>query len=251
MRGIYKIINVVNNNFYVGSAVNFKKRKAKHFYALKKGVHSNGHLQAAWNKYGENAFIFAVVQEVSAEEDLLAAENVWLHEHVGKDYCYNLGTDATAPLLGIKGSAHPMFGFTHTEETKRKIGEHSKNQIQSDETKAKRIATMTGQTYSLERRINLSKAISGDKNPNYGKPRSDEFKEKVSKAIVAAMPMGAIIEFPSITALREALGLKPSTVNNALKHGKALRMGSCKGWSFFYKENYNYDIAFPDGKGPR
>ncbi|MFZ9650084.1 MAG: GIY-YIG nuclease family protein, partial [Fluviibacter sp.] len=35
MRCIYKIINVRNNKFYIGSAVDFKRRKAKHLWRLR------------------------------------------------------------------------------------------------------------------------------------------------------------------------------------------------------------------------
>lgn len=253
MRVIYKIINAINNKFYIGSAVKFGRRKATHLRLLRNGKHSNKHLQAAWDLYGENAFVFAVIEEVPDGEDILAAENVWLKEHAGQDHCYNIAMDATAPTLGMTGDKCYRYGksYPHTEATKVKIGVSSKGRPQSEETRAKRIATMTGQTHSIERRINLSNAISGEKNHNYGKPRSDEFKEKVSRKVVMIAPDNIERLYPSILALREATGLKPSTVNNALKHGKPLRMGAYKGWSFFYKENYNYDIAFPDGKGPR
>ena len=87
-RGIYKIINVINNKFYVGSAVDLKRRKTRHFSELRTGKHNNRYLQASWNKYGEQAFVFVIVEELNPEADLLVAENVWLKEHVGKEYCY-------------------------------------------------------------------------------------------------------------------------------------------------------------------
>jgi group I intron endonuclease len=133
-RGIYKIINVINNKFYVGSAVNFEKRKARHLWRLRRGDHVNKKLQAAWAKYGEAAFVFAMIQEVPETEDLLAAENVWLFEHVGKDYCYNIATDATAPQTGMYGEKNAMWGktFTHSEDAKRRIGAASKVRVQSE-----------------------------------------------------------------------------------------------------------------------
>ena len=57
--GIYKIINNINNDFYIGSAKDLDKRKASHFYNLKTNRHINNHLQNAVNKYGiENFEIF-------------------------------------------------------------------------------------------------------------------------------------------------------------------------------------------------
>lgn len=230
MRGIYKIINVINNKFYVGSAVNFKKRKARHWNELRKNIHNNGHLQAAWNKYGEQAFTFVVIQEVDAQEDLLAAENAWLKECVGKPNCYNIGTDATAPMLGVKGTDHPAFGYKHTQETLTKISKTSRERTFTDEVNKRKTAHLHGKPKSAEIRAKISKTLSGAGNPNYGKPRSDEFKEKVSRKVVMIAPDGEKHTYPSILALREATGLKPSTVNNALKHGKTMRAGSYKGW---------------------
>jgi group I intron endonuclease len=66
-QGIYKIINIINNKFYVGSTVNFRKRKSKHFSELRAGKHKNKYLSAAWSKYGEQAFVFVVVEEVYEE----------------------------------------------------------------------------------------------------------------------------------------------------------------------------------------
>jgi hypothetical protein len=43
-------------------------------------------------------------------------------EHVGKEYCYNLGIDATAPMIGMGGELSPTWGYKHTDEAKEKIG---------------------------------------------------------------------------------------------------------------------------------
>jgi hypothetical protein len=46
--GIYKILNIVNNKFYVGSASSnggFKKRWNEHKSGLRNGCHPNKHLQ--------------------------------------------------------------------------------------------------------------------------------------------------------------------------------------------------------------
>ena len=232
--GIYKIINIKNNKFYVGSAVNFSRRKTRHFSELRNNKHNNKHLQAAWDKYGENAFIFAIVEEVTDKHALLAAENVWLREHVGKDYCYNIGVNATAPMLGKSGNLSPTWGMKHTNQAKQKITKALKTQIQTEETKAKRRASMKGHIVSTETRFKISQTLQGEGNYWYGKQRPDHGK-KVSKAIIATDNKGVSTEYPSISALREALQLKPSTVNRALKSGKPLTRGPITGWQFRYK----------------
>ncbi len=234
-RCIYKIINVINNKFYVGSAVNFEKRKARHLWRLRRGDHANKHLQAAWQKYGDKAFVFAVVEVVPESADLLAAENVWLKQHVGKDYCYNLGTDATAPQLGMSGSKNAMWGktFSHTDAAKARIGAAAKARVQSPEEKAKRQATLKGRVIPVDTRAKISATLSGEGNFWYGKKRPDH-GAKVSKAVEVCDATGSVTTYLSIQALREALDLKPPTVNRALKSGKPLTRGPLKGWSFKY-----------------
>lgn len=233
-RGIYKIINVINNKFYVGSAEDFTRRKRVHWWMLRRGNHANKHLQAAWLKYGEPAFTFVIVEELPPEADVLAAENIWLKEHVGKDYCYNLATDATAPTLGWAGEKNPMWGktFSHTEEAKAKIAAASAARVQTEEEKAKRRKSMKGHHISAATKAKISATLSGEGNYWYGKKRPDH-GAKVSRAVIARRPDGETV-YPSIAALREELGIKPPTVNRALKSGKPLTRGKYVGWQFLY-----------------
>ena len=228
--GIYKIINLVNNKFYVGSAVNLRRRKARHFSELRNNRHNNRHLQAAWLKYGEKSFVFVVVEEVPDLAKLLDAENIWLKEHVGKDYCYNLGVDAVAPMLGKTGELSPTWGRKRTSVelaaqnwTGRRHRKESRDKIR---------AYLIGKPRPAEVRAKIAAAVSGERNPNYGKPRDATFLAKVSRRVVVIKPDGTATVYPSIKALREEVGLKPPTVNRALKSGLPLTRGPCKGWIF-------------------
>jgi group I intron endonuclease len=232
-RGIYKIINVVNNKFYVGSAVDLKRRKARHFSELRNGRHNNRHLQAAWGKYGEQAFVFVVVEQLATDADLLAAENVWLKEHVGKDHCYNIGVDATAPMLGMSGELSPTWGYRHSGENLKKIGVASKARVQSDDEKQKRRLTMRGKPQPAEVRAKISATLSGEGNFWYGKKRPDH-GQKVSKAVAVTDSSGSAATYSSISAVRCALGMKPPTVNRALKSGTPIKRGKFAGWTFKY-----------------
>lgn len=223
-RGIYKIINVINNKFYVGSAVNLRKRKSRHFSELRNGNHRNRHLQAAWLKYGEQAFVFVVVEELSESCDLLAAENVWLKAHVGKEYCYNIGTDATAPQLGMFGPLNGAYGSRHTDEAKARIGAASRNRRQDAETIKRKTAHLIGKPRKAETRAKISAALQGEGNFWYGKKRP-EHGAKVSKPVLVTKPDGTQVRYNSITELRQALGLTPTSVNRAIKSGKPFSRG--------------------------
>lgn len=43
--GIYRIINVINNKFYIGSAINLRKRRNTHFEQLNNNKHHSIYLQ--------------------------------------------------------------------------------------------------------------------------------------------------------------------------------------------------------------
>lgn len=53
---IYQILNSVDNKRYIGSTINFIKRKSQHKKELERNKHANVYLQAAYNKYGQESF---------------------------------------------------------------------------------------------------------------------------------------------------------------------------------------------------
>jgi group I intron endonuclease len=233
-RGIYKIINIINNKFYVGSAVDLKRRKARHFSELRTNKHNNRHLQTAWNKYGEQAFVFVVLEEIADDADLLAAENIWLHENVGKDYCYNIGVDATAPMQGMTGELSPTWGYKHTDSALLNIGAASAGRLHRPESKELIRQHLIGKPKTAAVRAKISATLSGEGNFWYGKERSEDFKAKIRKSVVVTDAAGVETIYPSVQAVREALQLKPPTVNRALKSGLALVRGPHIGLSFKY-----------------
>lgn len=55
---IYSIINNITKQRYVGQTTNYYRRKKEHLSKLKENKHPNPKLQNAWNKYGEENFVF-------------------------------------------------------------------------------------------------------------------------------------------------------------------------------------------------
>jgi group I intron endonuclease len=227
-RGIYKIINVVNNKFYVGSAVDLKRRKTRHFSELRTGKHNNRHLQAAWVKYGEQSFVFVVVEELPDDADLLAAENVWLKEHVGKDYCYNLGVDATAPMTGFGGELSPTWGRKRTPEELAAQNWSGKKHTQ--ESKEKIRQHLIGKPKSAEVRAKISATLLGERNYWRGKKRPDH-AAKVSKTVFSVRDG---IMFPSLQAALQYYDIKMPTLRRALASGKPISRGKLTGYAFQY-----------------
>ena len=176
---LYKITNVVNGKFYVGSTGNVRERFRQHRNKLRRGVHHCAHLQAAWNKYGEDCFKFSIIEHIASMEALVEAENKWLIDHVGKENCYNAGTRADAPMRGRSGAAHPNFGKPQTPEHKAQISATLKQFYAEDYFNHPRV----GKTHSEETKAKIS--ASKKANPVaywQGKERSEETKAKISEA---------------------------------------------------------------------
>lgn len=65
--GVYKITNIINGKFYIGSSNDIENRWYQHKKQLDGEIHSNPHLQSAWKLYGGQNFKFEIVEECSAE----------------------------------------------------------------------------------------------------------------------------------------------------------------------------------------
>lgn len=78
IQGIYKIICIKNNKFYIGSGVNIDKRLKSHIGLLKRNKHENKYLQNCWNKYGEQNFRFEIIESVCDTHLLSIKEKWWL-----------------------------------------------------------------------------------------------------------------------------------------------------------------------------
>ena len=75
--GIYKILNIVTGDFYIGSTSNLKQRSRTHKYLLKNNKHYNKHLQAAYNKYGIDN-IKIITLETCERETLKSREQYYI-----------------------------------------------------------------------------------------------------------------------------------------------------------------------------
>ena len=55
-------ISLADGRAYVGSTFNTQQRQNAHYALLRRNAHHSPRLQNAWNKYGENAFSFSVLE---------------------------------------------------------------------------------------------------------------------------------------------------------------------------------------------
>lgn len=111
--GIYKIVNKVTEQCYVGQSQRMEKRLKEHFRLLRWNKHTNQHLQNAYNKYGAENFYGAIEVECSNLEELDLLEEAFLKKEAWftEPTVYNIADFAKAP----------MRGKTHSEEAKERI----------------------------------------------------------------------------------------------------------------------------------
>ena len=111
---IYIIQNTSNGKLYVGRTNNPSSRKRGHFSELRRGVHGNPKLQNAFNKYGEECFVFSVVETCSS--DLVQNKELEWFDKFNRD---------TSLLYNCHFQTHggPIVTGPLSEETKAKISE--------------------------------------------------------------------------------------------------------------------------------
>lgn len=101
--GVYRITNTQDSahTTYIGSTgQSFQERWREHKRQLNRNEHHNRHLQYAWQKYGANAFEWAIVEILITDETLLAREQYWMNYYAQQSPLYNIALDAAAPMKG-------------------------------------------------------------------------------------------------------------------------------------------------------
>lgn len=131
---VYKIENKINGKVYIGlSRSESNRRLSTHRYLLNKNIHSNEHLQSAWNKYGSSNFIFEKISFEKSIESLQKRERELIREYnaVDRKFGYNV----------FEG------GETHSvpQSVRDKIGNANRGNLHSMEQRTK---------WAIEKRIN-------------------------------------------------------------------------------------------------
>jgi group I intron endonuclease len=121
--GVYKIINMKNNKFYIGSSYNIKTRIRKHFELLKRNSHHSIHFQNAYNKYGKEVFTTCVL-ETCEKNDILSLEQKYLNEIIDWQYAYNMSNVASGSNYNL--STHPNRNEIIEKMSIANMGKHTK-----------------------------------------------------------------------------------------------------------------------------
>lgn len=107
--GVYQIRNTITGAVYIGSSTtSISGRWGQHRRSLQHKRHENRHLQNAWNKYGQEAFVFEIVELLMLPEAVIPREQFWIDRHMrrGRKRCYNINPKAEGPSEICKSPAN-------------------------------------------------------------------------------------------------------------------------------------------------
>jgi len=187
---VYCVTNKVNGKQYVGKTVGpLDKRKWKHESDAK--LESETYFHRALRKYGFNNFEWEILFESDNSEILILVEMDMIKDLSSKKPSgYNLtdggeGLDGythseeTKRKIGL-GNKGKNLGRKHTEEEKRKIGESQKGKIVSDETKNRmsKARSELGHKHTEESK----KKMSISQKNRIREPHSEETRIKIGES---------------------------------------------------------------------
>lgn len=144
--GIYRIQNTKDGKSYVGSALSFSRRWSNHRRHLRQNIHVNPRLQNAWNKYGEDAFIFEVIETDLEATQLVPREQFWLDQ---SEPCV---------LYNIDLVAGSRLGHRHTQATREKLRTANLGKRATDETRCRMSARQRGRVVTPAARRKISES---------------------------------------------------------------------------------------------
>ena len=146
--GIYLIFCISNEKLYVGSSArSLAGRLGEHRRLLKRDKHKNIKLQRAFNKYGEESFLFLPLEYVDEPSHCIEREQFWI--------------DRLLPYLNISLKAGSRLGVKHSEEARERISLSHKGLKVSPEHRAKIAAGHRGKKHSPQHIANFVKARAG------------------------------------------------------------------------------------------
>lgn len=253
--GIYMIKNLINNKFYIGSAINFKRRWYNHIRNANLKIHHSKSFENAWHKYGEDNFEFIILEYVEITENLLNREQFYLDKlqpwkrNIGYNLCPNAGSmlgykhsDETKRKQSenMKGINNPFYNQTHTEETKKILSSIAKIRFTD-----KKNHPMHGKILSDEIKNKMSLIQKGkrcgEKNHNYGKknPKTSQFnKETKSKSVVQLDKYSneLIKIFYSMSEVRQILNIGTGEISKCCQNKPKYKTAG--GFKWMYCEDY-------------
>ncbi len=240
MPHIYKISNLVNGKLYIGQTTNIKTRWTSHLSLLRMDKHRNLHLQAAFKKYGEQAFVFAVIEEC---ENANEREVYWIGYFGGTNggLLYNKSSGGKSGGKMSQESRNRISawqrGRTLTPEHAANIGRGNRGKKCTDEHKRRMSVMYKGRPIDEETKRKISESKMGRIMP----PEERERRKGLgSKSVVQlSMDCTLIRKWASAKEAGEVLGLWKSDITQCCRGNRK----TVSGFIFQYEAIFDAEAA--------
>jgi group I intron endonuclease len=184
--GVYIIQNIINEHFYIGHSRDIEGRICVHSKSLERHCHHSKYLQRAYDKYGEDNFVYDIL--VACDESLLELKEQELIDKLHPQYNVNLIV-SDPPMKGKHHSKEYKIGMSkrmlgnqyavgtkHSDEDRRKT---------SERMKGNKFNAWAGKKHSEETKKRMSLAQIGNQNSVgcwKGRKHSEETKRRMSES---------------------------------------------------------------------
>ena len=139
--GVYTVRHSESGELYIGSTNDFAIRRCNHLSTLRRGVHCNEQLQAAFTDETTLDWTFA---ETASREEAYRLEGLLIESNIDNPLLCNRSVNP-------KGNDGRSFrGKTHSEESLAKMSAAKQGVALSDEHRASMSASRTGKTKTAE-----------------------------------------------------------------------------------------------------
>lgn len=199
-RYVYKIQNQLNKKVYIGQTKNPNTRKANHFYLARKG--DERHLYASIRKYGQENFVFEVIEECN-DDSINEREEFWVSHY--DSFNHFKGYNLTRGGEGTKGCDKPK-----SPEHRQKMSEAAKRFWDTSPNADKRRQQLIEKNKSDERR----RVASDAQHRRWSDPKQRQEMSKRHK--------GKIVSTETRKKISESLKGKPGTFTGR-KHSEETR----------------------------
>lgn len=114
--GVYVITCTATGQIYIGSTSKLRKRWQHHLSKLNNGKHQTHRLQEAWNKYGREAFTFAVLEMCDGDKEALTDREQHYFDTLSPfgERGFNVGRSAMFPAKGRIKPPNEIAKLSHT-----------------------------------------------------------------------------------------------------------------------------------------
>lgn len=209
--GVYRIRNLTNNKFYIGSTNNLYKRFIQHKTLLEKGIHHSLYLQRAFNKYGTSQFIMEILL-LCKQEYLLYYEQLLIYE---LEPDYNMNKQATSNR-GYKWSEQSRQKASKSQLGNQNALGHKLSEESKQLISASRKGKCVGEQNGFYGKTHTEKVRQKIREAQKGRKKSETTKKKIAKSHYKAVKIEDVI-YESLKAASEASGINKTTLSRWCK----------------------------------